>query len=57
MLGKNYQICEYILSTAQNHLMHLALKRKDREPWEKLDEYFDALLHKEKPYRVPKNTV
>ncbi len=35
MLEKNYQISEYILSTAQNHLTHLALDRKDCEPIEK----------------------
>ncbi len=35
MLEKNYQIGEYILSTAQNLRTDLALDRKDCEPWEK----------------------
>ncbi len=43
MLKKNYQICEYILSTAQNLRTDLALDRKVREHWEKLDKYFEVL--------------
>ena len=43
MLEEKYQISQYILSTAQNDTMHLALDRKDCQPWEKLDKYFDVL--------------
>ncbi len=35
MLKKNYQISEYILSTAQNLRTDLAIDRKVCGPWEK----------------------